>query len=149
MNHVVKNAITIGQHMRSEMHWYNWVIIGLSAFNIYMIYRAYQIQGALNQSLSDNQIAVAMMSAMKNEIENSSMLKDETNEGFVKFLSDSREWAFNYIENTIEVVNKTIDFCNNEIENKKIDEEQKDILNNIINMLLVTVPKNVEENNEI
>jgi hypothetical protein len=130
------------------MQWYNWVIIGLSAFNIYMIYRAYQIQGALNQSLSDNQIAVAMMSAMKNEIENSSMFKDETNEGFVKFLSDSREWAFNYIENTIEVVNKTIDFCNNEIENKKIDEEQKDILNSIISMLLVTVPKNVEENNE-
>lgn len=138
----------IGQHMRSEMQWYNWVIIGLSAFNIYMIYRAYQIQGALNQSLSDNQIVIAMMSAMKNEIENSSMFKDETNEGFVKFLSDSREWAFNYIENTIEVVNKTIDFCNNEIENKKINEEQKNILNSIINMLLVTVPKNVEENNE-
>ena len=130
------------------MQWYNWVIIGLSAFNIYMIYRAYQIQGALNQSLSDNQIVIAMMSAMKNEIENSSMFKDETNEGFVKFLSDSREWAFNYIENTIEVVNKTIDFCNNEIENKKINEEQKDILNSIISMLLVTVPKNVEENNE-
>ena len=130
------------------MQWYNWVIIGLSAFNIYMIYRAYQIQGALNQSLSDNQIALAMLSAMKNEIENSSMFKDETNEGFVKFLSDSREWAFNYIENTIEVVNKTIDFCNNEIENKKINEEQKDILNSIISMLLVTVPKNVEENNE-
>jgi hypothetical protein len=88
------------------------------------------------------------MSAMKDEIENSLMFKDETNEGFVKFLSDSREWAFNYIENTIEVVNKTIDFCNNEIENKKIDEEQKDILNSIISMLLVTVPKNVEENNE-
>lgn len=130
------------------MQWYNWVIIGLSAFNIYMIYRAYQIQGALSQSLSDNQIAIAMMSAMKNEIENSSMFKDETNEGFVKFLSDSREWAFNYIENTIEVVNKTIDFCNNEIENKKINEEQKDILNNIVNMLLVTVPKDMEENNE-
>jgi hypothetical protein len=130
------------------MQWYNWVIIGLSAFNIYMIYRAYQIQGALNQSLLDNQIAIAMLSAMKDQIENSSMFKDETNEGFVKFLSDSREWAFNYIENTIEVVNKTIDFCNNEIENKKINEEQKDILNNIVNMLLVTVPKNVEENNE-
>lgn len=130
------------------MQWYNWVIIGLSAFNIYMIYRAYQIQGALSQSLSDNQIAIAMMSAMKDEIENSSMFKDETNEGFIKFLSDSREWAFNYIENTIEVVNKTIDFCNNEIENKKINEEQKDILNNIVNMLLVTVPKDMEENNE-
>lgn len=131
------------------MQWYNWVIIGLSAFNIYMIYRAYQIQGALNQSLLDNQIAIAMLSAMKDQIENASMFKDETNEGFVKFLSDSREWAFNYIENTIDVVNKTIDFCNNQIENKKINEEQKDILNNIVNMLLITVPKNMEENNEV
>lgn len=102
------------------MQWYNWVIIGLSAFNIYIIYRAYKIQVALNQSLLDNQIAIAMMSAMKDEIENSSMFKDETNEGFIKFLSDSREWAFKYIENTIDVVNNVIEECRKEMNKPRI-----------------------------
>lgn len=102
------------------MQWYNWVIIGLSAFNIYIIYRAYKIQLALNQSLMDNQIAVAMMSAMKNEIENSSMFKDETNEGFIKFLSDSREWAFKYIESTIDIVNNVIEDCRKEMNKPRI-----------------------------
>ena len=102
------------------MQWYNWVIIGLSAFNIYIIYRAYKIQLALNQSLMDNQIAIAMMSAMKDEIENSSMFKDETNEGFIKFLSDSREWAFKYIESTIDIVNNVIEECRKEMNKPRI-----------------------------
>jgi hypothetical protein len=102
------------------MHWYNWVIIGLSAFNIYVIYRAYQIQLALNQSLIDNQIAVSVMSAMKDQIENSSVFKDETNEGFIKFLSDSREWAFKYIENTINIVNNVIEDCRKEMNKPRI-----------------------------
>lgn len=97
------------------MHWYNWVIIGLSAFNIYVIYRAYTIQGALSQSLLDNQIAVAMMSAMKEELENLSKMQNESSEGFIKFLSDSREWAFKYIEDTIETVNSVIEECRKEI----------------------------------
>lgn len=130
------------------MQWYNWVIFLLSAFNIYIIYRAYKIQLALNQSLLDNKIAVAMMSAMKDEIENSAIFKDETNEGFIKFLSESREWAFKYIENNIDIVNKTIEFCNNELKNKELTEQQKNILNIIITMLLPTIPENVEKNNE-
>ena len=102
------------------MQWYNWVIIGLSAFNIYIINRAYKIQTALNQSLLDNQIAIAMMSSMKDEIENLSMFKDETNEGFIKFLSDSREWAFNYIESTIDVINNVIEDCRKEMNKPRI-----------------------------
>jgi hypothetical protein len=133
----------IGQHMRSEMHWYNWVIIALSAFNIYMIYRAYQIQGALNQSLSDNQIAIAMLSAMKDEIENSSMFKDETNEGFVKFLSDSREWAFKYIEDTIDIVNNVIEDCRKEMNNTRVDDlDTPTFLSGVIGKLLPIVQDN-------
>jgi hypothetical protein len=133
----------IGQHMRSEMHWYNWVIIALSAFNFYMIYRAYQIQGALNQSLLDNQIAIAMLSAMKDEIENSSMFKDETNEGFVKFLSDSREWAFKYIEDTIDIVNNVIEDCRKEMNNTRVDDlDTPTFLSGVIGKLLPIVQDN-------
>lgn len=125
------------------MQWYNWVIIGLTAFNIYMIYRAYQIQTALNQSLSDNKIAIAMMSAMKDEIENSSMFKDETNEGFIKFLSDSREWAFKYIEDTIDIVNNVIEDCRKEMNNPRIGDLQTPaFLSNIVGKLRPIVEDN-------
>ena len=127
------------------MQWYNWVIIGLSAFNIYIIYRAYRIQIALNQSLLDNQIALAMMSAMKDEIENSSMFKDETNEGFIKFLSDSREWAFKYIENTIDIVNNVIDECRNEMNKPRIaDLNTPAFLSGVVGKLLPIVQDNKE-----
>ena len=128
------------------MQWYNCVIIGLSAFNIYIIYRAYKIQLALNQSLMDNQIAIAMMSAMKDEIENSSMFKDETNEGFIKFLSDSREWAFKYIENTIDIVNNVIDECRNEMNKPRVaDLNTPAFLSGIVGKLLPVVQDNKEE----
>ena len=125
------------------MHWYNWVIIGLSAFNIYMIYRAYLLQTALNQSIADNQVAIAIMKAMKDEIENSSMFKDETNEGFIKFLSESREWAFRYIENTIEVVNNVIEDCRKEMSKPRIaDLNTPAFLSGVIGKLLTIVQDN-------
>lgn len=102
------------------MQWYSWVIGFLVLFNIYVVYRAVIIQIALNQSMLDNQIALAMMKTMKDEIENSSMFKDETNEGFIKFLSDSREWAFKYIENTIDIVNNVIEECRKEMNKPRV-----------------------------
>ena len=128
------------------MQWYNLVIIGLSAFNIYIIHRAYKIQLALNQSLMDNQIAIAMMSATKDEIENSSMFKDETNEGFIKFLSDSREWAFKYIENTIDIVNNVIEECRKEMNKPRVaDLNTPAFLAGIIGSLLPIVQDNKED----
>jgi len=128
------------------MQWYNWVIIGLSAFNIYIIYRAYRIQMVLSQSLLDNQIAVAMMSAMKEEIENLSTMQDESNESFIKFLSDSREWAFKYIEDTIETVNSVIEECRKEISKPRTGDLNTPVfLASIIERLLPIVQDNKEE----
>lgn len=128
------------------MQWYSWVIIGLSVFNIYILYRAYIIQLALNQSLVDNQIAIAMMSSMKDDIENSSMFKDETNEGFIKFLSDSREWAFKYIENTIDIVNNVIEDCRKEMNKPRVaDLNTSAFLAGVIKNLLPIVQDNKEE----
>lgn len=128
------------------MQWYNWVIIGLSAFNIYIIYRAYKIQIALNQSLLDNQIALAMMSAMKEELENLSMMQDESNESFIKFLSDSREWAFKYIENTIDIVNSVIEECRKEMGKPRVgDLNTSAFLASVIGKLLPIVQDNREE----
>ena len=131
------------------MHWYNWVIIGLSAFNIYIIYRASLLQTALNQSIADNQVAIAMMKAMKDEIENSSIFKDETNEGFIKFLSESREWAFRYIENTIEVVNNVIEDCRKEMSKPRIaDLNTPTFLSGVIGKLLPIVQESKNNSND-
>ena len=127
------------------MHWYSWVIGFLVLFNIYIIYRAVVIQIALNQSMLDNQIALAMMKTMKDEIENSSMFKDETNEGFIKFLSDSREWAFKYIENTINIVNDVIEDCRREMNKPRIaDLKTPAFLAGVIGKLLPIVQDNKE-----
>ena len=128
------------------MQWYSWVIIALTLFSIYITYRAYKIQLALNQSMLDNVLALQMMSAMKDEIENSSMFKDETNEGFIKFLSDSREWAFKYIENTIDIVNNVIEECRKEMNKPRVaDLNTPAFLARIIGSLLPIVQDNKEE----
>jgi len=125
------------------MQWYSWVIGFLVLFNIYVIYRAVIIQMALNQTLLDNQIAIAMMKSMKEEIENSSIFKDETNEGFIKFLSDSREWAFKYIENTIGIVNNVIEECRKEMNKPRVaDLHTPAFLAGVIGKLLPIVQDN-------
>lgn len=96
------------------MNWYVWVISGLVVFNFYTIYRLYLLQKALDQSILDNTIAIAMLSTMKEQLENSNKFKNDANEDFIKFLSDSRDWAFEYIENTITVINEIIEECRNE-----------------------------------
>jgi len=125
------------------MHWYSWVIGFLVLFNIYVLYRAVVIQMALNQSLLDNQVALALMKTMKDEIENSSIFKDETNEGFIKFLSESREWAFKYIENTIDIVNNVIEECRKEMRKPRIaDLNTPAFLAGVIGKLLPIVQDN-------
>lgn len=47
------------------------------------------------QTLSDNQMLNQGLEELKQKMENDKLLQSD---GFVKFLSTSREWAFNYIE---------------------------------------------------
>jgi len=125
------------------MHWYSWVIGLLVSSNLYVLYRAIIIQMALTQSLLDNQVALSMMKTMKEEIENSSIFKDETNENFIKFLSESREWAFEYIENTISVVNNVIEECRKEMNKPRIaDLNTTAFLAGVIGKLLPIVQNN-------
>jgi hypothetical protein len=64
----------------------------------------------------------------------------EKTEGFLKFISDSRDWAFKYIEDVqlaIEDFNKAVD--------SKNDEQIEAALNNLKSFL----PENEEENKKI
>jgi hypothetical protein len=125
------------------MPWYNYVFLANLIFIVYMGYRMYLLQSALNQSLLDNQIAIAMMSTMKDELENSSRFKDDSNEDFIKFLSDSRDWAFEYIENTISTINNVIDYCRKETNTAYLgDYRTGPILMGIVQQLLPLVEQN-------
>ena len=66
--------------------------------------------------------------------------KLEQTEGFVKFISESRDWAFKYIED----VQKGIQEFEVAIESKN-DQRIEDALNNLKSFL----PDNEEENNKI
>lgn len=102
------------------MQWYSWVIVVLSITNVYVLYKAILLQNALSQSLLDNSVAIAMLQTMKEELETANEFKDESNESFIKFLSDSREWAFKYIENTINIVNNVIEECRKEMNKPRV-----------------------------
>lgn len=102
------------------MNWYLISIIAMSIVMTYMIYRIYVLQSSLTQSLIDNKIAIAMLKSMKEELEKQSELQDESNESFIKFLSDSREWAFKYIEDTINTINNVIEDCRKEMNKPRI-----------------------------
>jgi len=122
------------------MNWYLISIISMSIVMTFMIYRIYVLQSALTQSLIDNKIAIAMLKSMKEELEKQSELQDESNESFIKFLSDSREWAFQYIENTINTVNLVIDECRKEMNKPRIaDLNTGTFLSHIIGKLLPLV----------
>jgi hypothetical protein len=128
------------------MQWYSWVIGVLVIFNAYILYRAIKIQMALTQSLLDNQIALSMMTAMKEELESSDKFKDESNEDFIKFLSDSRDWAFEYIENTMATINEVIEYCRKETNTAYLgDYRTGPILMNIVKELLPLVEQKKEK----
>ena len=128
------------------MPWYNYVFLANLIFIIYMGYRFYLLQSALNQSLLDNQIAISMMAAMKEELENSSKFKDDSNEDFIKFLSDSRDWAFEYIENTMAKINEVIEYCRKETNTAYIgDYRTSPILMNIVKQLLPLVEQDKDK----
>ena len=128
------------------MPWYNYVFLANIIFIIYMGYRVYLLQSALNQSLLDNQIAIAMMATMKDELENSSKFKDDSNEDFIKFLSDSRDWAFEYIENAMSTINNIIEYCRKETNTSNLgDYRTGPILMNIVSQLLPLVEQDKDK----
>ena len=127
------------------MQWYSWVIVVLSITNVYVLYKAILLQNALSQSLLDNSVAIAMLQTMKEELETANEFKDESNESFIKFLSDSREWAFKYIENTIKTVNDIIEDCRKEMNKPRVaDLNTPAFLAGIIGKLLSVVQDNKE-----
>ncbi len=85
--------------------------------------------------MTDLLIKNAALEELTNRIKNDAGISDDSvhKENFIKFLSDSRDWAFEYIEQS----QKTI---------KEVSEELKDKgLNSYSDKLLSLLPPEIEE----
>jgi hypothetical protein len=85
--------------------WLDAVVVGfLVTLVIYLVYKNFKARVLFNalselhlQLLADKTLLERKVNELFQEIENTKL---EQSDGFVKFLSDSRDWAFEYIEQT-------------------------------------------------
>ena len=95
------------------------VIISLS-------YKVYTLRTLLKQLILDQRILKAFSETLKDQLDLIKNETDETQEHFIKFLSDSREVAFNYIETSMIVVNDIILYCEQQIDQPKVADLYSD-----------------------
>ena len=95
------------------------VIVSLS-------YKIYTLKTMLKQLVLDQRILKAFSETLKDQLDLVKNETDETQENFIKFLSDSREVAFNYIEETMAIVNDIILYCEQQIEQPKLADLYSD-----------------------
>lgn len=87
-------------------------ILAISFFIAYL-YTARQLR-LTTQSLAETTLLYLSLSEPESNVD---IEKDEKHkESFIKFLSDSRDWAFDYIEKTQKTISKFIDEVEPEIE---------------------------------
>ena len=95
------------------------VIVSLS-------YKVYTLKTMLKQLVLDQRILKAFSETLKDQLDLIKNETDETQENFIKFLSDSRDVAFNYIEETMAIVNDIILYCEQQIEQPKLADLYSD-----------------------
>ena len=78
------------------------------------------------QSILDNKIVSSIADTLKEQLNIVKDETEETQEHFIKFLSDSREVAFNYIETSMIVVNDIILYCEQQIDQPKLADLYSD-----------------------
>ena len=95
------------------------VIISLS-------YKVYTLKTLLKQLLLDQKILKAFSETLKDQLDFIKDETDETQEHFIKFLSDSRQVAYDYIEDSINSINEIILYCEQQIDQPKLADLYSD-----------------------
>ena len=93
------------------MMWWDLVAFGIFISVIsYLVFRLYKLRktnheliGLMLQMDMDKTIFSDQITKLTQELENKKL---EGSDGFLKFVSESRDWAFNYIETTQEEIKK-------------------------------------------
>lgn len=89
--------------MNNIVNWIDAIAVGfLFVIVIFLSYKNIQLRSRYSllgnmhmQALADNYLVTQALEKMKQEMDNEKLKESD---GFVKFLSTSRDWAFNYIE---------------------------------------------------
>ena len=95
------------------------VIVSLS-------YKVYTLKTLLKQLVLDQKILKAFSETLKDQLDFIKDETDETQEHFIKFLSDSRQVAYDYIEETINAINEIILYCEQQIDQPKLADLYSD-----------------------
>ena len=99
------------------MNWIDATVAGiLVTLIIYLIYRLFKVRVLFKtlsdlymQEMADKMLLQKKIQELYQEIENAKLANSD---GFLKFVSDSRDWAFQYIEETqsaLEEFSKTVE----------------------------------------
>ena len=89
-------------------------------------YKIYLLKIALGQSILDNKVVSSIADTLKDQLSFIKDETDETQEHFIKFLSDSRQVAFDYIETSIVSINEIILYCEQQIDQPKLADLYSD-----------------------
>jgi hypothetical protein len=82
------------------------ILVGSFVFLALLFCSLYLVQIRKNRAMLANTINLLIMQQSMNE-ENKTD-QEQSNEAFLKFVSDSRDWAYEYIDNVQESLNKFI-----------------------------------------
>jgi len=82
------------------------LVAGVFLFSTLLFLSLYLVQVKKNRSILTNTLKLLLNQELENQ--SNKIDKEKSNEDFLKFISDSREWAYNYIESVQEKVNKFI-----------------------------------------
>jgi len=88
------------------------LIVILSVLSLLFFY-LYILQKRKNKAIIANAVKVLMM--QEENYENNKTDKEKANEDFLKFVSDSRDWAYQYIDDVQESLTKFVDDIEPEI----------------------------------
>ena len=91
--------------------WIDSLVVGLlTTIIIYLVYRFFKIRTLFKalsdlymQELADKMLLQKKVEQLYQDIENAKL---EQTDGFLKFVSDSRDWAFQYIEEVQEALSE-------------------------------------------
>jgi hypothetical protein len=89
-------------------------------------YKVYTLKTLLKQLVLDQKILKAFSETLKDQLDFIKDETDETQEHFIKFLSDSRQVAYDYIEETINAINEIILYCEQQIDQPKLADLYSD-----------------------
>lgn len=104
-----------------------FLILALTFINIRLLFSRKKIANLLLQEILDKMVLQDSLDKLSEE---HGALSIQGSDGFVKFLSQSREWAFGYIEEVQQSIVE-LDVAMNSLEEEKISSAYKKLLEHL------------------